>query len=550
MSLKALAEMEVIENDDEVESLLLRDGTNGERAARHEGRHAMKPSSSKTASVGGAQDSLPRRKKTYSIIFGFLTGVVGLALLHNMSRGGVGSADMEAVQTQQRQKRTIPLPSTSTPTLAPKEVPPTMPVLENGGHHNITDDATAAATAVTSATTTITRPCNVIGVSNFHHRPTTSLTNLHQQKDSNNPSAIIKVFIKGRFGNHLFQHAAFVAEGIETGLPLQHKPNTFWPRLTEIMVDKSQEEETEARLFLFPIIKYKRSLVQTVQPGPPFYQTAYWANKFAQHRSELCYYLAMMPLLKQQQLPNVNDIVIHFRDFDTSRRRRRRRRRRSRRLSSSSAQHFLFDVFEGETRITIPPTIYYDRILETGNYDTIWLVAEPAARRHPIVQHVLTKFPHNAVMREGGTSEEDFQFISFASHVVLSPSTFGWWAGFFAAGGDGPTTVHYPLMPVPVPMPWCDLVGGFRGSAATMVFHDWYNNITVINDPDEALHICKMYEVCPPPLQSVAAYYPELDVTTTTTTNGGRRPWQHRWWQWSGRHDGRSCSERTNTDWP
>jgi hypothetical protein len=375
---------------------------------------------------------------------------------------------------------------------------------------------TTAEKSSSSATSSSRRPCNVIGVSNFQ-KP--SLSFQRRQNNSNVSSVAMEVYLLGRFGNNLFQYAAAVSEGIERGIPLQHKHSSQLPHIAEIMIGDDKSSETgEAE-----------TNVSFVRPGPdgsPYYQTAFWVNTFAKHRSDLCYFLAMPLQQQQKQLPKPNDVVIHFRDFDMSRRRRMQRRRQLRVPQ-------LFNVYKGQFRITIPPTIYYDRILEDGNYDTIWLVAEPSIRRHPIVRHILSKFRSTAVIRKGGTPDEDFQFISFASNIILSPSTFGWWAAFFAAGNsnDGPpVTIHYPIMPMPVPMEWCYLVGGFRGSSsATMVFHDWFGN-TFTNDPDEAWQICDMYDEKPPTLQSVAAHYPELDPTTTPKeqTKRSRRPW----WQW------------------
>ena len=114
--------------------------------------------------------------------------------------------------------------------------------------------------------------------------------------------------------------------------------------------------------------------------------------------------------------------------------------------------------------------IYFDRILEAGNYTTIWLLGEPGVHQHPVVQQLLEKFADKAIFRAGQTAEEDFQFISFASNIVLTPSTFGWWAAFFAVDGDCRKTIHFPIMPMLVPMTWCDLVGGFDGS--NVIFHD------------------------------------------------------------------------------
>ena len=57
-----------------------------------------------------------------------------------------------------------------------------------------------------------------------------------------------------------------------------------------------------------------------------------------------------------------------------------------------------------------------------------------------------------------------------------SPSTFGWWAGFLSSKM---TTVHFPLLPMKAPLPWCSLMVRFSNLARRFVYHDWYLLITL-----------------------------------------------------------------------
>jgi hypothetical protein len=70
-----------------------------------------------------------------------------------------------------------------------------------------------------------------------------------------------------------------------------------------------------------------------------------------------------------------------------------------------------------------------------------------------------------------GTAEEDFFFMSSAKTLLLSPSTFAWWAAFLSSNE---TVVHFPLMPMDIPMPWCNLLVRFSNMAERFVYHDWY----------------------------------------------------------------------------
>jgi len=260
---------------------------------------------------------------------------------------------------------------------------------------------------------------------------------------------------------------------------MENKPHQQLPRLMELMMPGVPDLEPGKIM---------------IQEGSPYFQTPSRVDQFVRHKSDLCYYLAM-PFVHQDQLPHHHDVVIHFRDFELGRRRRRMQE------GQQPLPHFY--TMAGETPwLTIPPTVYFTRLLEAHSYKTIWLVAEPAARQGPAIQHILTKFD-NAVLRDNTSPEQDFQFLSFASHIILSPSTFGWWAAFFA---NNSATIHLPIMPAHVVLPWCDLLSGFSNA----IFHDWYHNLTTV-DLRQAQKICYQYHAKPETLDLVSAFYPEMN---------------------------------------
>ena len=66
-----------------------------------------------------------------------------------------------------------------------------------------------------------------------------------------------------------------------------------------------------------------------------------------------------------------------------------------------------------------------------------------------------------------GVPLHDFRWLRAARHVVLSPSTFAWWAAYLGAA----EAIHFPIAPAVVPMPWCRLIVPGDGR---FVYHDFW----------------------------------------------------------------------------
>ena len=92
--------------------------------------------------------------------------------------------------------------------------------------------------------------------------------------------------------------------------------------------------------------------------------------------------------------PKENDLVLHFRDY------------------------------KGVKNI---PVSYYEKLIENGSYDTIWLVSRYLNND---MKSLLKKYK-NAKLKMGG-SENDFLFICNANNIGVSQSTFSWWASFIS----------------------------------------------------------------------------------------------------------------------
>jgi hypothetical protein len=125
-----------------------------------------------------------------------------------------------------------------------------------------------------------------------------------------------------------------------------------------------------------------------------------------------------------------------------------------------------------------PPTIFFSDILETRDWEHVWIVANPTVHKHPVVRHLQARY--GAQIFHGGSARADFQFLSAASTLILSPSTFAWWAAFLSEAA----TVHYPLMPMAVGMPWCGLLAWFDNDDK----HDNADNDDHNDDDDDDDH--------------------------------------------------------------
>ena len=191
-----------------------------------------------------------------------------------------------------------------------------------------------------------------------------------------------------------------------------------------------------------------------VGPGAPFYQTAHWVDKLSANRQRLCHYLGMRRVLgnsHKKPLPGPNDAVIYFRNYNTS------------------PWSKVFSVWFTFRRLRAPPFVFFERILTQNKFENIWIVAHPCQQKHPIVKEIVKKFGAKV---HTGNAEEDFQFISSAQTIIMSPSTYAWWAAFFSSST---TTVHFPIMPGPLPMDnWCELMMRHtENNRKRFVYHDW-----------------------------------------------------------------------------
>ena len=315
------------------------------------------------------------------------------------------------------------------------------------------------------------------------------------------PKKAVSVPLRGRFGNNLFQLGAALTYAQANSLRIS-------PELAEERPDLPCLYQAATLGVPRWCAARARQSRNTMQLQDTNYQTSAWVRKFEANRVQLCYFMRIPsplppvdsgpPRSQQPASPGPDDAVVYLRDFAAE------MGLFSGEYTVNTMAEWYFDEYttssggadegggEGASkrilRLGFPATQFFTSILERGpgyiEYDAIngvdqynrrgpsrtwnkvWIVANPAIHGHPLIAHLCAKF--SAVVRNG-TAAEDFAFLSAARTILLSPSTFGWWAAFFSSDA---TTVHFPIMPGPVPMPWCDLMlggGGGENSAVTAV---------------------------------------------------------------------------------
>jgi hypothetical protein len=161
-----------------------------------------------------------------------------------------------------------------------------------------------------------------------------------------------------------------------------------------------------------------------------------------------------------------DDIVIHFRSYING-------------PNPASPWHTWSygDGSQGEfSDLMFPPLMYFTRIIdahqvsarERGHRSTTWVSVAPAFRNHAIVRRLESDYDAK-VSSNSSSMIDDFLKIGAARVAVMSSSTYSWWATYASPNVE---TVHFPLFPAAVPLPWCKLMVNDSG----YVYHTFQSN--------------------------------------------------------------------------
>jgi hypothetical protein len=197
------------------------------------------------------------------------------------------------------------------------------------------------------------------------------------------------------------------------------------------------------------------------KPGGPYYQDRTNVAQFFRYRKLICAYFSTS--LRVPIAPAPDDVVIYFRTF-------------------RYFMKHITDKTRWAAHLANPPLAYFRQALHAAGVRspdngaarkrTIWLVGHPCIENDPTVVQLRKEYPQIRT-HFGSSAQVDFQFLSLARTMVLSPSTFGWWAGFFSNA----FRIYVPIMHSFGSATWCDdLV--FPDRHNRFVYVDWRANTT------------------------------------------------------------------------
>ena len=180
--------------------------------------------------------------------------------------------------------------------------------------------------------------------------------------------------------------------------------------------------------------------------------------------------------------PMADDLVVHFRDLRDCNGWQAKRGGARSTYHVSAINRWLYRLDD----LFAPPSDFYRAIVRAHvqryQQATVWIVCQPCDRKHPTMSALRKEWPsrvrfltqhHDAATCASAANCQsavlDFLWLMSARHLVLSPSTFGWWAAFLSTTA---TTIHYPVHPSFSPFGatnWCQIV---PEDDVRYVFHD------------------------------------------------------------------------------
>jgi len=83
------------------------------------------------------------------------------------------------------------------------------------------------------------------------------------------------------------------------------------------------------------------------------------------------------------------------------------------------------------------PIDYYSNILKKENYENAWIITDSVS--HPTVNLLKEKY---GCKIKNISSTHGFLFLANAKKIIMSQSTFSWWAAFISKA----TTIYFPLI--------------------------------------------------------------------------------------------------------
>lgn len=253
-----------------------------------------------------------------------------------------------------------------------------------------------------------------------------------------NDSGIVKLFLRGRFGNNLFEVARAVSistslnYSIEIfpygGLKARHFSFASLRHCFPFIEQHTTIGDFEKEVSQYqPALKINddKNIVEKFLTGKvvptkhmkvsDWHQNYDQLEKFSSKIREE--WLKMDPACCGGRKPGKDDFVLHYRNYQDELKH-----------SPYADAPIIFTDLDLE---------YYHRILN-GTKTKVWVVCEQRSRDSPLVQTLLKQYNAEVV---SGSIIDDFCFMTSAYKIILARSTFSWWAAFLSSPE---ATIHYP----------------------------------------------------------------------------------------------------------
>lgn len=251
---------------------------------------------------------------------------------------------------------------------------------------------------------------------------------------------------RGQWGNHLGQYAVarIVAEELNFGLWVcptlldeNWKKGHIFPQLGELAFDAAsmqglEEVDYGKHAYHLPEMVHNSTPRKLHMWGYPF--DDFWLFGEYRNRIREFFKLDVGCIYWNQSYPEPEDVVVHVRGYNCHND-----------ASIKAVEKLNFDPTES---FADPPFEYYQAILEKmkteqGGWRKLW-VASRCGLLDPVAARIAKEF--GAVLTPSAEVHgdmADFLFLSASKRLIMSQSTFAWWAAFL---GGGEREVHYPLV--------------------------------------------------------------------------------------------------------
>jgi len=227
---------------------------------------------------------------------------------------------------------------------------------------------------------------------------------------------MIEVYYHGRLGNNMFQYSfgRILAEELGYKLTIQNPDD---PEHHEILEFDSVKEKIEGKEFKAPTLHLSGHQVPdfeeilSSQEQRRIFVDGYFQNYslYKKHKNKI---KKWFPIKYQNVGQSENDLVIHLR------------------LGDNVHQ-------EWGNHPYMMPFSFFEKCISSCDYENLYIVTEPGFEQSSYVKQFE---PYNPTVIST-SAYQDFCTVASFKKIVLSQSTFSWWAAFLSDAEE----IYYPL---------------------------------------------------------------------------------------------------------